>query len=61
MRLLACRTGDDTVGAIEMLTAITIALAVGALLGTFIGWKLGRGWEKMTPRASARPLRPKIR
>ena len=41
-----------------MLTAITIALCVGAALGTFVGWKLGRGWEKMTPKAR---LRPKIR
>ena len=43
-----------------MLTAIIIALCIGAVLGTFVGWKLGRGWEKMTPRART-PLRPKIR
>ena len=41
-----------------MLTAITIALAVGAGLGLTIGWKLGRGWERTTPR---KPLKPKIR
>jgi hypothetical protein len=43
-----------------MLTAIIIALCIGAVLGTFVGWKLGRGWEKMTSRVRT-PLRPKIR
>lgn len=41
-----------------MLTAITIAMCVGAALGVLVGWKLGRGWERATPR---KPLKPKIR
>jgi hypothetical protein len=34
-----------------MIEAILIALAVGTAIGAGIGWKAGRGYERLRPRA----------
>ena len=36
-----------------MLTTIAISLGLGALLGTGLGWKLGRGYERVRPQRKA--------
>ena len=33
-----------------MLTTIAISIGLGAFLGAGLGWKLGRGYERVRPR-----------
>ena len=32
-----------------MMTAILVSLGLGAVLGASLGWKMGRGYERMRP------------
>lgn len=41
------------------MTIILTSAAIGALLGIGVGWKLGRGWERIRPTKQQKKKKPR--